>query len=553
MIQESQPVVILVDENVGLEETRFLEESLERLSAASPETPVIVERASGAGEGGRSDAFSFTTSRAFALAERFAGARALLEAVPPQAGGPGRSAGMTVLGLSALVKALPEAGRLEAWVMPPHAFLEDLLKQRLRQMKSPPRLAVHRIRMLSEAPIGAAGVLVLPACRLEGRDDGAVRLRALPVIEGQRLAELACVASGELYPGAILSGGIAADADLERRLKAALAAQGASSSWRWTEPAPRHRLHALLEVEDEEYRNAAGPSLRRLLEEHAPWVAVGVLALLGLILDAAWLGLRVRRKTAEIEVLAAQRAEAVEQAAALEKASAVNQMSSIVAHEIRQPLTALRTYVGSLRRRLRRGGVEEEELLWALGSMKEEIERADGIVEHVRSYASSAGGVRVKTDVSALLAGELARDGGGGAQLEVEIEPGVRMEVEPLEMQLVVRNLVKNAREAAAGSPAPQVRVFWRREQRTGPEAVLRVEDNGPALQDAEFATLAKPLHTTKAHGLGLGLPIVRRIAEGYGGSLRFARLEGGGLSVEVRLPLDPALQPPAEPMEKMQ
>ena len=167
--------------------------------------------------------------------------------------------------------------------------------------------------------------------------------------------------------------------------------------------------------------------------------------------------------------------------------------------------------------------------------MRSEIERADQIVEHVRNYAKRTDAARERLSLS-----DLIRDTAGAMTvpgLSLAITPGIRMEADRLEVQLIVENLLKNARDAA--DPAePKVRL----ELALLPDnrARLVVEDNGSVVSDEVLAHISQPLYTTKAGGLGLGLSIVRRLVESYGGSSFFGRTDSGSLCVVLTLPILP-------------
>ncbi len=110
--------------------------------------------------------------------------------------------------------------------------------------------------------------------------------------------------------------------------------------------------------------------------------------------------------------------------------------------------------------------------------------------------------------------------------------------VDPRGLVTVVGNLVDNALDAAAGSPAAFVEVAL---YARGREVVLRVTDSGPGVPAAEHESIFTEGWTTKAlpsHGKrGLGLALVRRLAERHGGSARVARAPGGGAEFTVVLP----------------
>ena len=78
--------------------------------------------------------------------------------------------------------------------------------------------------------------------------------------------------------------------------------------------------------------------------------------------------------------------------------------------------------------------------------------------------------------------------------------------------------------------------------ERIGDEVVITVTDNGPVRTKAEIDAFLVPLRSEKSGGLGLGLAIVRRIIEAYGGTIVFDVVEPQGVRVEARLPARPDL-----------
>jgi signal transduction histidine kinase len=94
-------------------------------------------------------------------------------------------------------------------------------------------------------------------------------------------------------------------------------------------------------------------------------------------------------------------------------------------------------------------------------------------------------------------------------------------------------NLILNAVQAA--SPAGEVRVLARRE---GATAAIDVEDTGPGVAESVRGRLFEPLITTKDHGSGLGLALVKRVAERHGGSVGHEPCPGGGARFTLRLPV---------------
>lgn len=123
---------------------------------------------------------------------------------------------------------------------------------------------------------------------------------------------------------------------------------------------------------------------------------------------------------------------------------------------------------------------------------------------------------------------------------ESEVPAGLFVEGDSLEIELVLRNLVKTAGESAAQADGvPRVVLAG---ERIGDEVVITVTDNGPVRTKAEIDAFLVPLRSEKSGGLGLGLAIVRRIIEAYGGTIVFDVVEPQGVRVEARLPARPDL-----------
>ena len=106
------------------------------------------------------------------------------------------------------------------------------------------------------------------------------------------------------------------------------------------------------------------------------------------------------------------------------------------------------------------------------------------------------------------------------------------VEGDAVQLRQILFNLLENAVHAA--SPAGAVLVRGRRGEG---QVLLDVEDSGPGVDPATRRRLFEPLITTKAHGIGLGLALVKRIAERHGGGVEYSERAGGGARFTVRLP----------------
>ncbi len=298
----------------------------------------------------------------------------------------------------------------------------------------------------------------------------------------------------------------------------------------------------------------------RFWERYQTEIVVVLVLVFALILHAYRSSVLVERRTAQLQrALKDQReAQARAQSAAervetLRRAGAVGQMSAIIAHELRQPVATVRNYVQGLRRTLDTRGVLDADFAEKpLLKMDEQTERIERIIEKVRTYGKSKESKRRPTDVveltrKAVETLQTAQATGGTQALSVPVlvetpEDHFVLVVDPLEWELCVQNLVKNACEAAIGSSDPRVLVRLSKAVEAGRVRIrLSVEDNGPVMTEAAFTRLSGVLSSTKLDGLGLGLSIVRMIVEDNGGVLCFERKRPRGLvvSIEFARPLN--------------
>jgi signal transduction histidine kinase len=109
--------------------------------------------------------------------------------------------------------------------------------------------------------------------------------------------------------------------------------------------------------------------------------------------------------------------------------------------------------------------------------------------------------------------------------------PAIAADASKLRQVLV--NLIENAVHAVGTEG--EVRV---RGEAAGGQVVIAVEDTGPGLDAQVRERLFEPLITTKAKGIGLGLPLVRRIVESHGGTVSYEPSAAGGARFVVRLPI---------------
>jgi signal transduction histidine kinase len=227
------------------------------------------------------------------------------------------------------------------------------------------------------------------------------------------------------------------------------------------------------------------------------------------------------------------------EAAQRERLSSLGRLSTVVAHEVRNPLMIIKTTLRSLR-----AGATPEQVRAAVHDIDEEVERLNRIVTEVLDFAKPIKFDMGPVDVNALCsdAAAAASADSGGAVVRLELSP----ELPPLisdgeRLRLALVNIFTNARHAVqaagTGGEADAIRVTT---ARAGTFVRVRISDRGVGIAADDLPRIFDPFFTTRRTGTGLGLAITRNIIEGLGGSLAINSKEGRGTDVTIDLPADP-------------
>ncbi len=270
-------------------------------------------------------------------------------------------------------------------------------------------------------------------------------------------------------------------------------------------------------------------------------------ALVGL--PAVTLGLvaeRERRARGEVERLNAEltgtlnRLQATQdELLVAERMATLGRLSLKVAHEVRNPISAIGLNAEILQDIVRgRGGQDSEEATTLLAAIRDQVRTLDALTEEYLTFARFPRPHFEEDSLNDLIVelGEFVRAVASrqGLRLVVETDPAVPvLEIDRGLLRQAVLNLVKNGLEALSRGGELQLAT-----RRRADAVDISVADSGPGIPDAVARRLFEPFFTTKPQGTGLGLSIARQIVEEHAGEVRWTNRLEGGTCFTIRLPL---------------
>lgn len=216
------------------------------------------------------------------------------------------------------------------------------------------------------------------------------------------------------------------------------------------------------------------------------------------------------------------------------KLATLGQIAAGVAHEINQPVAAIRTHAETAAAYLDRDNGDGARR--SLGHVTGLTERIGAITDELRAFSRKSSQGVSPVDPEAALDGALLLLGGVLREKQIRLvrqalEPDLRVMAEPIRLEQVMVNLIQNAIESMtdAGAPEPELTVAV---SRRGKRVEIAIVDNGPGIDPAVADALFTPFVTTKTRGLGLGLVICRDIVAGFGGALDLRSTKTGACFV---------------------
>lgn len=229
-----------------------------------------------------------------------------------------------------------------------------------------------------------------------------------------------------------------------------------------------------------------------------------------------------------------------EQLARVSRLSTVGELAAGIAHEINQPLTSIANYVAACQKIIQDSGNQfREPILDWLQDTSDQAVRCGKIIHGFRGLAQNSSTGKAPVRINTLIEETvrlLQSERVDPVQVSRALaQPGPEVVANRVQLQQVIINLLRNAREASLPDEESEIRI----EVANGDAlATIIIEDNGTGISPPDRDKLFDAFFTTKSDGLGMGLAVSRSIMEAHDGNLRFEPREPNGSRFLIELPV---------------
>lgn len=393
-------------------------------------------------------------------------------------------------------------------------------------------------------------VAIVPACTLESMAaEGKVELHDLRVLNESRPGNSVCAVSTPLYPNWTMAMTERAPNDVGQRVAQALFAMPqdhpaalAADNIGWMLPAPSINVDKVYKHLDmHPLQKPWGQTVKELLYKHQALAIAFLLTIVLLNVYHFWLEWKFKRSR---EALKATMNDLRHKSTMLEHAqriAIVGELGSSIAHEINQPLAAIKNYSQGAKVRIERG-TPPEEILPILDKIQQQVISASDIIQRLRNLIRRTPIEKRWVDLPPLIEDAMKLVEYEFVQHNIQLGVMYSGEAQKLfadvtGLQQVMINLLNNAKDAClARCTAPNALFVDLHVSFCEDRVIIDVMDNGIGLDD-QHVPLEQAFFTTKENGLGLGLAICRDVIDAHQGSMQFRSIEPTGCQVTIILP----------------
>ena len=254
------------------------------------------------------------------------------------------------------------------------------------------------------------------------------------------------------------------------------------------------------------------------------------------------------RDITQRQLLRSESEELQTELAHIDRVVTISAMTSALAHEINQPLAAMRSYAQAALRFLDADETDNANIRKALQGIVADNKRASAVVNRLRDLVKKKKTHKEKLDINRAIKDVLMLTNSEvvmrNTEIQTDLDPSVpAFYGDAVQLQQVVMNLLTNAMDAMNEVPVERRTIMiTTRLEKTG-HLVMSIADAGQGIAPHQLKDIFTPFHSTKAQGLGLGLAISKSIINSFGGSIKAENNPGGGATMALVLPVaDPGI-----------
>lgn len=285
--------------------------------------------------------------------------------------------------------------------------------------------------------------------------------------------------------------------------------------------------YRLIEPSELEPHLEGGPLLLRVFLALLPLLAIG----------AWWIVLaHESRELAERDLVASleKLRKTQQELASNERLAAIGQITATVSHELRNPLGTLVTSTDILRRSLKNA---DEAVAGELQRLQRSAWRCVRIIEDLLDFSRKSAPNLGRLAVDRWVERQMSEhDLATAGRVTLRLGAGCEILADGERLRQAFSNVLQNALQACEAKPADQASIVISTERR-GDRALIVIADNGEGMRRDVAQRIFEPLFSTKAFGVGLGMPLVKRILEQHGGDVVVDSRAGEGTTVSLILP----------------
>lgn len=448
------------------------------------------------------------------------------------------------------VASLPNS--LGGWL----AALGEIKKQGYNPDKFFEKISFLQFQMpdvLNAVLSGAADVGVLSSCMLENSiEEGLIEGKSLKVINPQKDKEnLRCVRSTqELYPDIVFLAVKGTPESIVRNIAISLLSMSGVLGYQWSFDDDYFSVRELLQsLQIGPYAYLRDTSPLGLFNRFKEEIFIGALLLLFLVANEFRLNWLVKRRTKQLDLALKEKVESDRivreerrKFSILEKNGLISQMSSIIAHEAKQPMGTILNYLEILRMQLAEEKSVGQQPLLSIDHIEQQVLRLNALIESVRNFAKKKQNPLVKSDlvqIAQKAVRTFKRNEVDFDKVDIRFNPRIDhafIKSDPFSLELLILNLLRNGAHAAIHSVHNKKPTIYLTIDEEENRFVLLVENTGDEMTKEQMDRLITLGESVKTEGLGLGLSIIRSIADQHSADLSFIKRSEGGVIARLQI-----------------